>query len=134
MGVTDRTMTDVKPRIVAVIPCYNTESHIAEVVTKCLPYVDQVIVVDDGSTDDTTEVARKAGALVLSHDKNIGKGAAMKYGAQQANADILVFIDGDGQYNPSEIPRVTEPIILNGFDAVIGSRSTHYELIWKKPG
>ena len=61
MGVTDRTMTDVKPRIVAVvIPCYNTESHIAEVVTKTLLYVDQVIVVDDGSTGDTAEIARRA--------------------------------------------------------------------------
>jgi len=115
-------MIDTKPRVVAVIPCYNTESHIAEVVTKCLPHVDQVIVVDDGSTDDTAEVARKADALVLSHDRNIGKGAAMKYGAQQANADILVFIDGDGQHDPLEIPRVTEPIILRGYDAVIGSR------------
>ncbi len=115
-------MTDVKPRVVAVIPCYNTESHIAEVVTKTLLYVDQVIVVDDGSTDETAELARKAGALVFSHDKNLGKGAAMKYGARQANADILVFIDGDGQHDSSEIPRVTEPIILKGFDAVIGSR------------
>ena len=50
-------MTDVKPRVVAVIPCYNTESHIAEVVTKCSPHVDQVIVVDDGSTDDTANEA-----------------------------------------------------------------------------
>ncbi|MFC2040556.1 glycosyltransferase [Chloroflexota bacterium] len=51
-------MTNVNPRVVAVIPCYNTESHIAEIVTKCLPHVDQVIVVDDGSTDDTAEVSR----------------------------------------------------------------------------
>ena len=72
MGVTDKnTMTDIKPRIVAVIPCYNTASHIAEVVTKCLPHVSQVIVVDDGSTDGTVEVAKKTGALVLNSNKNI---------------------------------------------------------------
>jgi len=115
-------MTEVKPRVLAVIPCYNTAAHISEVVTKTLPYVDQVIVVDDGSTDNTAEIAGAAGALVLSHDKNLGKGAAMKYGAQQDHTDILVFIDGDGQHDPDDIPRVTEPIILKGFDIVIGSR------------
>jgi len=120
-------MTDVKPKVVAVIPCYNPASRIAEAVTKARKYVDHVIVADDGSTDDTTEIARKARALVLSHNKNFGKGAAMKYGAQQTNADILVFIDGDGQHDPSDILRVTEPIILNGFDAVIGSRIKIFE-------
>ncbi len=115
-------MTDVKPKVVAVIPCYNTAPHITEVVSKARQYVDQVIVVDDGSTDDTAEVARKAGALVLSHDKNRGKGAAMKYGAQQSHADILIFIDGDGQHDPSEIPVLLKPLFDNQADLVIGSR------------
>lgn len=117
-------MTNKKPRVVAVIPCYNTAPHIAEVVTNTLPYVNQVIVVDDGSTDDTILEARKSGALVLTHDKNRGKGAAMKYGAQHDRADILVFIDGDGQHNPSEIPRLLEPIYTNQADLVIGCRRT----------
>ncbi len=62
----DIVISKPKPRVVAVIPCYNTAPHIAEVVTKTLPYVDQVIVVDDGSTDDTIEIAKKAGAQIVS--------------------------------------------------------------------
>lgn len=118
-------MIDVKPRVVAVIPCYNTASHIAEVVTKVLPYIDQVIVVDDGSTDDTANVARKAGAQVISHDRNIGYGGAIKTGFREAQIngnDIIVTIDGDGQNNPNEIPSLLEPILEREADLVIGSR------------
>lgn len=118
-------MTDVKPRVVAIIPCHNTESHIAEVVTKCLPHVAQVIVVDDGSTDDTAEVARKAGAQVIRHGRNMGYGAAIKIGFREAQIkgnDIIVTIDGDGQNNPSEIPLLLEPILGGEADLVIGSR------------
>ena len=118
-------MTDIKLRVVAVIPCYNTEFHIAEVVTKCLPHVDQVIVVDDGSTDDTAEVARKAGAKVISHERNMGYGGAIKTGfreAQRNGNDIIVTIDGDGQHNPNEIPLLLEPILGGEADLVIGSR------------
>ncbi|MFC1898785.1 glycosyltransferase family 2 protein [Chloroflexota bacterium] len=118
-------MTALKPRVVAIVPCYNTESHIAEVVAKCLPHVDQVIVVDDGSTDDTAEVAKKAGAKVISHDRNMGYGVAINacFEAAKANAaDILVILDGDGQHNPDEIPSLLEPILGGETDLVIGSR------------
>jgi len=68
-------MPDKKQRVVAVIPCFNTALHIREVVGLARQYVDEVIVVDDESTDDTARLAREAGARVVSHKKNLGKGA-----------------------------------------------------------
>ena len=65
-----------------------------------------MIVVDDGSTDKTAEIATSAGATVIRHDKNRGKGAAMKTAGSQADGEIIVFIDGDGQHNPSDIPKL----------------------------
>ena len=118
-------MTDAKPRVVAVIPCCNTESRITEVVTKALPYVDQVIVVDDGSTDHTAEIAKRSGVDVISHERNMGYGAAIITGfkeAQRKDNDIIVIIDGDGQHNPSEIPLLLEPLLGGEADLVIGSR------------
>lgn len=112
----------MKTRVVAAIPCYNTQEHIAEVITETKKYVDEVIVIDDGSTDKTAEVARKAGATVLRHPKNRGKGAAMKTAAATTDADIIVFIDGDGQHNPDDIPDILVPILQGQADFVIGSR------------
>ena len=109
-------------RVIAAIPCFNTQDYIADVVTKTKKYVDEVIVIDDGSTDMTADVARSAGARVISHDKNRGKGAAMKTAAESAECSILVFIDGDGQHDPEEIPKLLEPIIQGNADFVIGSR------------
>jgi glycosyltransferase involved in cell wall biosynthesis len=112
-------------KIIATIPCYNTQNHIAEVVVKTKRYVDEVIVIDDGSTDMTTNVARSAGAKVISHEINLGYGEAIKscFAVTQAEkADIVVTIDGDGQHDPDEIPNVLLPILVKEADLVIGSR------------
>jgi glycosyltransferase involved in cell wall biosynthesis len=109
-------------RVVACIPCFNTEKHIRDVVERTKKYVDKVIVVNDGSHDETTKKAQAAGAIVVTHGVNKGKGAAMKFGAEEASADIIVFLDGDGQHNPDEIPLLLKPIIDGKADIVFGSR------------
>lgn len=109
-------------RVVACIPCFNTEKHIGDVVARTKKYVDKVIVINDGSHDDTTKKAQAAGAIVVTHGVNKGKGAAMKFGAEAADADVIVFLDGDGQHNPDEIPLLLQPIIDGQADIVLGSR------------
>lgn len=111
-----------KLKIAAAIPCYNTQTHIADVISKTKRYVDEVIVIDDGSIDMTVYVAEAAGARVISHKKNCGKGAAMKTAFEYIDSDIIVFIDGDGQHDPGDIPHLIEPIIQGKADFVIGSR------------
>lgn len=112
-------------KVIAAIPCCNTEPSIAEVVSKAKKHVDQVIVIDDGSHDATAEAARAAGALVISHDTNRGYGEAIKscFEAAKTNAgDVLVILDGDGQHNPDEIPKLLTPILHGAADMTIGSR------------
>ncbi|MCR4394619.1 MAG: glycosyltransferase family 2 protein, partial [Dehalococcoidales bacterium] len=111
-----------KLRIIAAIPCYNTQKYIADVVSRTLKYVDEVIVVDDGSDDMTALEASAAGASVIRHNVNQGKGAAMKTAANYAESDIIVFLDGDGQHNPDEIPELVSPLLQGRADFVIGSR------------
>jgi len=120
-----RSSQQTQLKVVAVIPCYNTEYFIGEVVSKCKKYVDQVIVVNDGSRDGTAEVAKAAGALVVNHRTNKGYGESIKscFDAAKANkADILVTLDGDGQHNPDELPQVLAPLLTGEADLVIGSR------------
>ncbi|MBI4181157.1 MAG: glycosyltransferase family 2 protein [Chloroflexi bacterium] len=112
-------------KVIAGIPCFNTSRSIKDIVSRARKYVDQVIVIDDGSSDGTAEVAGDAGALVISHQKNLGYGEAIKscFKAAGANAaDILVILDGDGQHNPDEIPRLLAPILDGEAELVIGSR------------
>jgi glycosyltransferase involved in cell wall biosynthesis len=90
------------------------------------PHVETVIVIDDGSTDKTAEIAQLAGARVCSHDQNKGKGAAIQTGFELGmtdDADTLVFLDGDGQHDPDSIPALVEPIENGESDLVIGSRT-----------
>jgi len=107
------------------IPAYNEEKSIGSVVLKTKKYVDQVVVVDDGSSDSTAEIAELAGATVVKHNKNRGYGSAIKTCFEVANnieADILVILDADGQHNPNEIPTLIKTLIEGGYDIVAGSR------------
>ena len=116
---------ETRPRVIAAIPCFNTETFIADVVSRARRYVDQVIVIDDGSHDGTAEAAKTAGALVVNHRVNRGYGESVKscFEAARMNAaDILVTLDGDGQHNPDEILKILAPVAKGEADLIIGSR------------
>lgn len=112
-------------KLMAVIPAYNTEEMVAEVVAAVRPLVDSVIVVDDGSRDATAGKARAAGALVVRHLVNRGQGAALQTGMDLAlhlDADVIVHVDSDGQHPTHQIPQLVAPIIAGDADVVLGSR------------
>jgi glycosyltransferase involved in cell wall biosynthesis len=112
-------------RVLVCIPAFNEAKKIVEIINKSQKYADGVIVYDDGSTDDTYELARTAGATVIKSHKNTGYGTAIRalfQAARKQNADIMITLDSDGQHNPDHIPRLIEPIRTQNFDIVIGSR------------
>lgn len=110
-------------KTIVIIPAFNEQAAIGEVVEKSLQYADDVLVVDDGSSDNTCEIAEKAGASLLKHPTNFGKGVSLRDAfAHVEGYDIVVTIDGDGQHNPDEIPKLIEPIIKDNADFVNGSR------------
>lgn len=107
------------------IPAYNEDDSIRELILVAKRYADRIVVVDDGSADRTGRIARRAGAHVITHDRNEGKGAAVRSILEFARGnewDALVLLDGDGQHLPDDIPKVAEPIIERKADLVIGSR------------
>lgn len=110
--------------IIALIPAYDEEVAIGSVILRTLQYVDDVLIVDDGSTDATGKIAKLAGAKVITHAQNLGKGEGLKSGFQAIGNeyDIIVTIDGDGQHNPDEIPKLLKPIVDDEADFVNGSR------------
>lgn len=108
---------------VAIIPAYNEEVALGSIILRTLQYVDEVIIVNDGSDDKTVDVAKLAGAEIINHATNLGKGEALKSGFSAiGDVDVVVTIDGDGQHNPDEIPSLIKPIIEDGADLVNGSR------------
>jgi glycosyltransferase involved in cell wall biosynthesis len=119
-----------KTEVSIIIPAYNEAQTIGGVVAKITDlYPDfEIIVVNDGSTDDTAAVAKDAGALVYSHPYNIGNGAAVKSGIRFASGKILVFMDGDGQHDPRDIKKILE--YFPNFDMVVGARPKGYQASW----
>lgn len=110
---------------IAIVPAYNEAQNVAAVVGGLLPLVDEVVVVDDGSTDETVSVAQAAGATVLVHELNRGQGAALETGheyARQKNAEIVVHFDADGQFNPADVQKGIAELHNKKVDIILGSR------------
>ncbi|MDP3698707.1 MAG: glycosyltransferase family 2 protein [Nanoarchaeota archaeon] len=118
-------MVNEVAEVVIIIPAYNEGKTIFEVITKTQKFAQNIIVVDDGSQDNTAMEAAKAGAVVLRHKVNLGKGAALKTGcdyAVQQGAQNIITMDADGQHDPKEIPLFIAA--LEEHDIAFGSRKT----------
>jgi glycosyltransferase involved in cell wall biosynthesis len=119
-------------RICALIPAFNEASHIAQVVEGARPYVESVVVIDDGSSDGTAELARSAGAFCIELPSNGGKAAALRRGFTHARAQNFthaITMDGDGQHLPQDIPVLLRAAQETKADLVIGSRPFDHALM-----
>jgi len=112
-----------KPRVSVVIPAYNEAMSIGNVIANCKAFCDEIIVVDDGSTDDTAEIAKKSGAVVVRNEKNLGVTKTTQVGFEQAHGDIIVTMDADGQHDPLNIPKLIEPLAEGKAEMALGVRS-----------
>ncbi len=120
----DRLETDAPAVSVSIIlPAKNESAGLGALLSRirqCLPDA-ELVLVDDGSTDATPEIARDHGVRVISHPYSLGNGAAVKAGARAATGEVLVFMDADGQHDPADIPRLLD-ILKSGYDMVVGAR------------
>ncbi len=111
-------------KVCCIIPAYQESRAIDQVITIAQKYCTHVVVVDDGSTDNTGKIAEANGATVLRHPTNLGKGAALRTGFNYSirnQYDVIITLDGDLQHNPHSIPRFLEKI-KQGYDIIVGSR------------
>ncbi len=111
--------------VLAAIPAFNEGPTIGSVVLRAKQYAEEVVVIDDGSKDDTAEIAALAGAHVIQHARNLGKGTAIRTAwlfARERHPEALVLLDGDHQHDPKDIPRIVEPILAGKADVVLGVR------------
>lgn len=117
---------DLQTGVIALVAAYNESRFIGSVVISALRHAARVVVVDDGSKDDTANIARQAGADVIEMEQNSGKGSAIQHGLDVilglADVRAIVLLDGDGQHDPYEIPSVVGPILEGDADLVVGSR------------
>jgi glycosyltransferase involved in cell wall biosynthesis len=123
-------MNASKETVLAIIPAYCESRFIGPVVSQALQFVQAVLVVDDGSPDHTAIEAEAAGAKVIRHSTNLGKGAALKTGLDygvSTEAAFFLFLDGDGQHDPLEIPAFIEAINCSNADLVVGNRMGNLE-------
>ena len=121
----DNKSIQKNPEIIVLIPAFNESLVIGSVVLQARKYASRVIVVDDGSADNTSEVAELAGAEVITMPQNVGKASAMMAGfarARELNVKATVMMDGDGQHFASDIPVVAAPVLSGEADMVVGSR------------
>jgi glycosyltransferase involved in cell wall biosynthesis len=116
-------MTTSETTVSIVIPAYNEAGNIGKIISsiKALYPTYEIIVINDGSTDNTAAEAKSTGAKIFSHPYNIGNGAAIKSGIRVATGDIMVFMDGDGQHQPENIAQLLK--LLPEYDMVVGARS-----------
>lgn len=124
-------MSRASPSISVIIPAYNEAQIVGDVVRGVVNVLQhtrepfEVLVIDDGSTDETARTAEGAGATVIRHPYNIGNGAAVKTGIRNARGELLVMLDGDGQHAPEDIPRLLAKI--GSYDMVVGARTPKSE-------
>lgn len=118
-----------------VIPAYNEEKVIVDVITKLKLIGEglEILIVDDGSTDNTYDLAKKTGVKVIRHPYNKGYGGALKTGVRNAETDIVLFMDADGQHNPNDISKLIQHI--EEYDMVVGARAKGSKIpFFRRPG